>query len=162
MPGFRTPDRSAQGTALETRRRLLQAAASGVVLSLVSVRGALATPESLSVALHETFGNAEVRKGRTRLEIASIAEDGAIVPVTVRVESPMTASDHVTEIHLFAEKNPLPRVAAFRLGPYNGRAQVSTRMRLAESQRVIAIARLNDGSLWSDEVQVEVALAACG
>ena len=129
---------------------------------MVHIRAAEATPESLALALRETFGDSEIRRGRVKLDIAVIAEDGAIVPVAIGVDSPMTEADHVTEIHLFAERNPLPRVAAFELGPLNGKAQVSTRIRLAESQRVIAIARLNDGSLWSDEMQVEVSLAACG
>ncbi|MEO8040418.1 MAG: thiosulfate oxidation carrier protein SoxY [Betaproteobacteria bacterium] len=145
-----------------SRRSILKAVASGVALSIVPNGRARATPDSLAIALRETFGEAEIRPGRVHLEIALIAEDGGIVPATVRVDSPMTEADHVTEIHLFSEKNPLPRIAAFALGSANGRAQVSTRIRLADSQRVIAIARLNDGSLWSDEAQVEVSLAACG
>lgn len=133
-----------------------------MALSLLPFRTALATPESLVLALRETFGDTEIRRGRVKLDLAIIAEDGAIVPTTISVESPMTEADHVKDIHLFAERNPLPRVAAFHLGPHNGRAQVSTRIRLAEAQRVIAVARLSDGTLWSDEMQVEVSLAACG
>lgn len=133
-----------------------------MALSILPIRTALATPESLATALRETFGDIEIRRGRVKLDIALIAEDGTIVPTTITVASPMTEADHVQEIHLFAERNPLPRVAAFYLGPHNGRAQVSTRIRLAEAQRVIAIARMSDGSLWSDEMQVEVSLTACG
>jgi sulfur-oxidizing protein SoxY len=144
------------------RRKLLQATASAVALTLLPVSGANATPESLAAALRETFGDGEIRRGRVKLDIALIAEDGTIVPTTISVDSPMTEADHVKEIHLFAERNPLPRVAAFHLGPHNGRAQVSTRIRLAEAQRVIAVARMNDGSLWSDDMQVEVSLTACG
>ena len=132
------------------------------MLSLLPIRTALATPESLALALRETFGDTGIRRGKVKLDIAIIAEDGAIVPTTITVDSPMTEADHVTAIHLFAEKNPLPRVLDVQLGPHNGRAQVSTRIRLAEAQRVLAIARMNDGSLWSDEMQVEVSLAACG
>jgi len=132
------------------------------VLSLLPIRTALATPESLALALRETFGDTGIRRGKVKLDIAIIAEDGAIVPTTITVDSPMTEADHVTAIHLFAEKNPLPRVLDVQLGPHNGRAQISTRIRLAEAQRVLAIARMNDGSLWSDEMQVEVSLAACG
>ena len=144
------------------RRKLLQVTASADTLTLLRVCSAHATPESLASALRETFGNTEIHRGRVKLDIALIAEDGTIVPTTITVDSPMTDADHVREIHLFAERNPLPRVAAFHLGPHNGRAQVSTRIRLAEAQRVIAIARMNDGSLWSDEMQVEVSLTACG
>lgn len=149
-------------TSHPSRRRLLQATASAVTLTQLPIRGAHATPESLATALRETFRDTEIRRGRVKLDIAMIAEDGTIVPTTITVDSPMTDADHVTEIHLFAERNPLPRVAAFHLGPHNGRAQVSTRIRLAEAQRVIAVARMNDGSLWSDEMQVEVSLTACG
>lgn len=145
-----------------SRRQVLQAAVSAVFVSIVPIRTAHATPESLALALRETFGDTEIHHGRVKLDLAIIAEDGAIVPATISVESPMTEADHVTEIHLFAERNPLPRVAAFHLGPHNGRAQVSTRIRLAEAQRVIAIARMSDQSLWSDEMQVEVSLTACG
>ena len=83
------------------------------------------------------------------------------MPVTVAVESPMTEADHVKSIHLFNEKNPQPNVANFHLGPRAGRASVSTRMRLADSQKVIAIAQLSDGSFWSESVDVIVTLAAC-
>lgn len=133
-----------------------------MALYILPIRTALATPESLVTALRETFGDTEIRRGRVKLDIALIAEDGTIVPTTITVDSPMIEADHVQAIHLFAERNPLPRVAAFHLGPHNGRAQVSTRIRLAEAQRVIAIARMSDGSLWSDEMQVEVSLTACG
>lgn len=145
-----------------TRRAALKAAVSGMGLSVLPFRAALATPESLDVALRETFGDTEIRRGRVKLDIALIAEDGTIVPTTITVDSPMTEAEHVKEIHLFSERNPLPRIAAFHLGPHNGRAQVSTRIRLAEAQRVMAVARMNDGTLWSDEMQVEVSLTACG
>jgi sulfur-oxidizing protein SoxY len=83
------------------------------------------------------------------------------VSLTVSVESPMSEADHVESIHIFNEKNPQPYVAAFNLGPRAGKAQVATRIRLADSQRVVAIARLSDGSFWSDSVDVIVTLAAC-
>ena len=81
--------------------------------------------------------------------------------LTVSVDSPMTEADHVASIHLFDQKNPQPYIAVFHLGPRAGAARVSTRIRLADSQRVIAIARLSDGSFWSDSADVIVTLAAC-
>ena len=83
------------------------------------------------------------------------------MPLTVSVDSPMTEADHVTSIHIFNQKNPQPYVAAFHLGPRAGKAAVATRIRLADSQQVVAVARLNDGSVWSDSVDVIVTLAAC-
>jgi len=83
------------------------------------------------------------------------------VPLTVTVDSPISGADHITAIHIFNEKNPQPYVAAFHLGPRSGKAVVSTRIRLADSQQVVAIARLSDGSFWSVSADVVVTLAAC-
>ncbi len=81
--------------------------------------------------------------------------------MTVSVTSPMTADDYVKAIYVFNEKNPQPNIGNFHLGPQAGRAQVSTRIRLADSQKVTAIAQLSDGSFWSTSVDVVVTLAAC-
>jgi sulfur-oxidizing protein SoxY len=106
-------------------------------------------------------GGATPRDGRVTLDIASLIDNGNVVPVTVQVQSPMTAADHVQRIALFTEQNPQPEVAVFHLGPRNGRAHVGTRMRLANSQTVTALALLNDGSVWRARVDVIVTLAAC-
>ena len=90
-----------------------------------------------------------------------MVENGNAVSVEVSVESPMTAGDHVKAIHVFNEKNPQPNVLSVRLGPHAGKARVSTRIRLATTQQVIAIAEMSDGSFWSDAVDTFVALAAC-
>ena len=95
------------------------------------------------------------------LTIVALVENGNAVPVSVSVQSPMTAADHVQRIALFTPQNPLPEVAVFHLGPHSGRAQVSARMRMATSQPVIALALLNDGSVWRHSVEVVVTLAAC-
>ena len=112
-------------------------------------------------AIRELIGEAPLERGRVKLELPSIVENGNAVPLTVSVESPMTEADHVEAIHIFNQKNPQPYVAAFHLGPRAGNARVSTRIRLADSQRVMAIARLSDGSFWSDIADVIVTLAAC-
>ena len=95
------------------------------------------------------------------LDISPLIDNGNVVPVAIRVDSPMTAADHVQRIGLFTELNPLPEVAVFHLGPRSGRAQVTTRMRLATSQTLTALAVMNDGSVWQQQVDVLVALAAC-
>jgi sulfur-oxidizing protein SoxY len=102
-----------------------------------------------------------LERGKVKLELPPIVENGNTVPLTVSVESPMTEADHVESIHIFNQKNPQPYVAVFNLGPRSGKARVSTRIRLADSQRVVAVARLTDGSFWSDSVDVIVTLAAC-
>jgi sulfur-oxidizing protein SoxY len=102
-----------------------------------------------------------VRPGRVKLEIAKLVDNGNVVPVSVSVDSPMTAAEHVSAIAIFNEKNPQREVASFKLGPRSGKASVSTRIRLATSQQLVAVAALSDGTFWSDTADVIVVLAAC-
>jgi sulfur-oxidizing protein SoxY len=106
-------------------------------------------------------GGAEVRPGRVRLEVARLVDNGNTVPITVEVDSPMSATDHVLALAVFNERNPERDVVRFALGPRAGRARVSTRVRLATSQKLVAVAKMSDGSFWSDAVDVVVTLAAC-
>jgi sulfur-oxidizing protein SoxY len=107
------------------------------------------------------LGGAEMRKGRVRLGLPSVAENGHSVGMTVRVESPMSDADHVRRIDLIADKNPVPLVATFFLGPENGRAEIESRLRLNGTQRVTAIAQLSDGSFWFDAADIVVNELAC-
>jgi sulfur-oxidizing protein SoxY len=125
------------------------------------VRPVAATPETLAAALRETFGDRPITPGRIKLEIPRLAENGNIVPVAIAVDSPMTEQDHVKSIHLFAERNPLPRILEVELGPHNGRARIATRIRLAVSQQVLAVATMSDGTLWSTAADVEVTVGGC-
>lgn len=141
------------------RRELL--AAGLAVSAAVWVRPAQAQVPDLQAAIRSFAAGAPVRQGKVRLDIAPLVENGNTVPVTVTVESPMTAADHVSTIAIFNERNPQRDVAKFQLGPRCGRAEVSTRIRLATSQQLVALARLSDGSVWSHSVEVMVTLAAC-
>ncbi len=141
------------------RRRALHAIAAGACLLVV--RPAAATPEAVAAALLETFGDRPITPGRIKLEIPRLAENGNIVPVTITVDSPMTEQDYVQSIHLFAQSNPLPRILDVELGPHNGRARVVTRIRLAVSQQVRAVAVMSDGTLWSTAADVEVTVGGC-
>jgi sulfur-oxidizing protein SoxY len=127
----------------------------------VLVRPAAATPQELQAAIQAYTAGAPLRTGRVKLDIAPIVDNGNTVPITVTVDSPMTVDDHVTAIAVFNERNPQREVAKFSLGPRSGRASVSTRIRLATSQKLVAVARLSDGSCWSHSVDVIVAIAAC-
>jgi len=140
--------------------RVIGAAAAGAV-SLVAVEPARATPAAMQQAIAQVAGAARVNPGRVKLELPPLSENGNLVPLAVSVESPMTAADHVRAIHVFTEKNPQPEVASFRFGPRAGRAGVATRIRLADTQSVTAIAELSDGSFWSATAAVVVTLAAC-
>jgi sulfur-oxidizing protein SoxY len=95
------------------------------------------------------------------MDLPPLIENGNAVSLSVAVDSPMTAEDYVKAIHVFNEKNPQPNVVSVHLGPRAGKANIATRIRLADSQKVIAIAEMSDGSFWSDEVEVVVTLAAC-
>jgi sulfur-oxidizing protein SoxY len=147
-----------------TRRQFLSLAGTAAVLGAVpigSMRPAEATPATLATAIRNVIGEAAVRAGKVKLEIPPLVENGNTVPVTVSVASPMTPDDHVISIHVFNEKNPQPNVGNFYLGLRAGRAQISTRIRLADSQKIVVVARLSDGSFWSTTAEVVVTLAAC-
>ena len=120
-----------------------------------------ADPREAREAIAKLVGNAQVNKGKVTLELPQLVENGNSVSMSVKVDSPMTDKDYVKAIHVFTEKNPQPYVATFHLGPRAGRALVATRIRLADSQTVTAIAELSDGSFWSQQVNVVVTLAAC-
>lgn len=147
-----------------SRRHLLQLAGGAAIcgaLPIVTVRHARATPAMLASAIRDLVGEANVRVGRVKLEIPPLVENGNTVPMTVSIDSPMTSDDYVKSIHVFNEKNPQPNIGNFYLSPRAGRARVATRIRLADSQKVTAIAQLSDGSFWSGSVDVIVTLAAC-
>ncbi len=143
-----------------TRRGFL-IGAGGLALVTVLPREGRATPETMKAAIRKAIGEAPLRKGKVTLDLPPIVENGNSVALEVKVESPMTAADHVRAIHVFTEKNPQPDVVSFRLGPRAGRASVGTRIRLADTQTVIAICELSDGSFWSGSGAVVVTLAAC-
>jgi sulfur-oxidizing protein SoxY len=115
----------------------------------------------MAAAIRNVVGGEPVKTGKVKLEIPPLVENGNTVPMTVSVASPMAPEDHVKSIHVFNEKNPQPNIGNFYLTPQAGRAQISTRIRLADSQKVVAIAKLSDGTFWSAGVDVVVTLAAC-
>jgi sulfur-oxidizing protein SoxY len=150
----------------DTSRREFLLTAGGVAAgiglgSLAAVRPARATPATMEEAIRKIVGSAPVNTGRVKLELPPLSENGNAVPLAVSVESPMTEADHVRAIHVFTEKNPQPEVVSFHLGPRAGRASVATRIRLADTQTVVAISELSDGSFWSGRADVVVTLAAC-
>jgi sulfur-oxidizing protein SoxY len=148
-----------------SRREFLKIAggvAAGLGLgSVVAVAPARATPTEMQEAIRKVVGSARVTAGKVKLDLPPLIENGNAVPLTVTVESPMTEAQHVRAVHVFTEKNPQPNVVSFHLGPRAGRAKVATRIRLADSQSVVAICELSDGSFWSDSVGIVVTLAAC-
>jgi len=116
---------------------------------------------ALEAAVSKVVGDAPARPGKVKLDVPPLIDNGNTVPITVTVDSPMTPESYVKAIHLLTEKNPQPYVLTAYLGPRAGRATVSTRARIADTGRVIAIAELSDGTYWSDTVSVVVTLSAC-
>jgi sulfur-oxidizing protein SoxY len=147
-----------------SRRDVLKIAgalAAGCAAPSMAVRPAAATPAEMQAAVAEVIGDARLNVGKVKLDIPPLVENGNTVPLTVTVDSPMTEADHVKAIHIFNEKNPQPNVIGAHLGPRAGRATLATRIRLADTQTVTAIAELSDGTFWTDSIQVIVTLAAC-
>jgi sulfur-oxidizing protein SoxY len=116
---------------------------------------------ALQEAVGKVVGNAQVRRGRVKIDIPPLIDNGNAVPLTVEVDSPMTAADHVKAIHVFTERNPQPYVLSAHLGPRAGKARIATRARIGDSGEVLAIAQMSDGSFWSESVRVIVTLSAC-
>ena len=136
------------------RRRTVLVGIAGVTAlgtAPLLARRAEATPEMMKAAIHRVIGEAPVRKGKVTLDIPPLVENGNTIAMSVSVDSPMTETNYVKAIH----------VISVHLGPRAGKAAFSTRIRLADSQNVVAIAELSDGSLWSDTVEVIVTIAAC-
>ncbi len=154
---------TAQGLAAIHRptRRALLAGAAGLVVTTTLAPSALATEAIMAAAITSRFGDRPVRVGRVSLKLPPIAENGYSVPLDIAVDSPMTEDDHVRRVAVFSPRNPLPDVACFHLSPASGRAEIATRIRLAGSQDILAIAEMSDGSLWSGAASAVVTLAAC-
>ncbi len=144
--------------ARTTRRSFI---AGTAVVSVLPVAAAHATPEAMAAAIREVVGDNAVREGRVTLDVPPLVENGNAVPLTVSVESPMSEDDHVRAIHVFNEKNPQPHVFDARLGPRNGKAKIATRIKLGDSQKIVAIAETSRGEFFSASADVIVTLAAC-
>ena len=118
-------------------------------------------PRSLAIAIRKAIGDAEVKPGKVKLEIPPLSENGNSVSISVTVDSPMTKTNYVKAIHVLTEKNPQPNVISIQLGPRAGRAAISSRIRLADTQTVTAIAEMSNGTFWSDKADVVITLGAC-
>ena len=150
---------------VELRRRDFLIRSGGVVAAAATVAllpaSARATPQAMHEAIRKIVGEGTLQQGRVKLDVPPLVENGNTVPLTVAVESPMTAADHVKAVHIVNEKNPQPQVISVTIGPRAGRATLSTRIKLADSQQIVAVAEMSDGSFWSGSAEVIVTIAAC-
>jgi sulfur-oxidizing protein SoxY len=144
------------------RRAFVGGVSAMVALTLMPIPAAhAATPPEVAERLASILGGRTAEEGGITLDTPRVAENGAQVPVTVSVDSPMTAEDHVTAIHIVATANPTPGIGTFRLTPALGRAEVFTRIRLAEEQDVLVLAELSDGRVLQAAARVVVSLGGC-
>ena len=140
---------------------LTRRGALGAALALIALPAGAATEGELDAAIREQVGDARIEDSGITLRAPVVAENGGQVPVTVLVDSPQTAAQHVSAIHIFATRNPTPGIASFRLTPLLARAEVQTRIRLSEEQRVIALAQMSDGSVRRAVAEVRVTTGGC-
>lgn len=149
-----------------TRRSVLRLTAGGLSVAVLwsrpaAAQGAIEIPERVGPIIEEAFGTSVLQPGRIAFDIPVIAETGLSVPVTFRVESPMTEADHVRRIMAFVPGNPEPIAADYLIGPRAGLAEISTRIRVARTQTVLAGALLSDGSTWGVAEEIMVTQGAC-
>ena len=145
-----------------TRRRVLAIGALGGIVATLAPRLALAKPEDVAAAIKKLYGDKKIADGKVKLEMPQIAENGNVVPMTVTVDSPMTDADYVKAVHVFAEGNPLPAVATFFFTAASGKAVCSTRIRMATTQNVVAVAETSKGELYTGKTEVKVTIGGCG
>jgi sulfur-oxidizing protein SoxY len=144
-----------------SRREFLIGSAGIGLASALPLESAAATPAMLEEAIRNVIGEGNLQTGKITLEVPPLVENGNTVPVTIIVDSPMSKADHVKAIHVFNEKNPQPHVISITLGPRAGKARIATRIKLADTQRIVGIAEMSDGSFWTGEANVIVTIAAC-
>jgi len=142
------------------RRHVLTAGLGALAISSTPLPS-FASPEELEQMRRDLFGDRPVNEGRVEVTLPPIAENGFSVPLSVKVESPMTADDYVKRVAILSPRNPIPLIAQYHFTPRSGLAHVDARIRMSGTQAIQAIAEMNDGSLWSGRRETVVTLAAC-
>lgn len=145
-----------------SRRTFVAGAGISLLAAAIAPYATFADEKAVETELQKLFAGKAMAEGRVKLDIPQIAENGLVVPLNIEVESPMSAQDHVKAVHVFADGNPLPQVVTFRFSPASGRAAASTRIRLAKTQHILAVAQMSDGSLHTAKAEVKVTIGGCG
>ncbi|CAN1494681.1 COG5501 Predicted secreted protein [Rhabdaerophilaceae bacterium] len=145
-----------------SRRNAMALAAAGAASMAIGPQLALADAAAVEAEIKKLYADKTPGSGRVKIDVPQIAENGLVVPINIEVESPMSETDYVKAVHIYADGNPLPGIASFRFTPDCGKAAASARMRLAQTQNIIAIAEMADGSLFSSRSEVKVTIGGCG
>jgi sulfur-oxidizing protein SoxY len=151
--------------ALSRREALLLAAGATMVAAggvILNTSSAHADAKMVDEAVMKLIGDTKLVDGKITLDLPQIAENGNTVPIGVAVDSPMTADNYVKAVHLFADGNPTPGVASLYFTPMSGKAEASSRMRMAGTQNVIAVAEMSDGKVFRASQEVKVTIGGCG
>jgi len=146
---------------IASRRQVLSGLAAVPLLAILP-RLSQASASAVEAEVKKLFGDKAIGSGKIKLDAPQIAENGLVVPITVDVESPMTDADYVKAIHVFADGNPLPGVVTYRFTPASGKAAVSFRMRLAQTQNVVCLAEMSNGSVVMTKSEIKVTIGGCG
>lgn len=145
-----------------TRRETLALGGIAALAAFLAPGMAMADQQGVAAEIKKLYGDKKFDSSKVKLDVPEIAENGLVVPINVEVESPMTEQDYVKAVHVFAEGNPLPGVVSYRFTPACGKASASTRMRLAQTQDIICIAEMSNGSLYTAKANVKVTIGGCG
>ena len=145
-----------------TRRETLSFSALAALAALLTPKMSFADEQTVAAEIKKLYGDKKFESGKIKLDVPEIAENGLVVPVNVDVESPMTDTDYVKAVHVFADGNPLPGIVSYKFTPACGKASASTRMRLAQTQNIVCIAEMSDGKLYMAKSNVKVTIGGCG
>jgi sulfur-oxidizing protein SoxY len=145
-----------------TRRETLALAAIAGLAAFLAPKMVFADEAAVAAEIKKLYGDKKLESGKIKLDVPEIAENGLVVPINVDVESPMTDSDYVKAVHVFADGNPLPGVVTYKFTPACGKASASTRMRLAQTQNIVCIAEMSNGNLHMAKANIKVTKGGCG
>jgi sulfur-oxidizing protein SoxY len=146
-----------------SRRQVLAGASIAALAAMLSPHMALAKPDDVAAELKKLFADKPMPESKlVKIDAPQIAENGLVVPINIEVESPMTEADHVKAVYVFADGNPLPNVVTYKFTPACGKAAASTRMRLAQTQNVICVAEMSNGTLHMAKAEIKVTIGGCG
>ena len=146
----------------KTRRETLVMAGIACLAAFLAPRMSVADEPTVAAEIKKLYGDKKFESGKVKLDVPEIAENGLVVPINIDIESPMTDSDYVKAVHVFADGNPLPGVVSYRFTPACGKASASTRMRLSQTQNIVCIAEMSNGTLYSAKSSVKVTIGGCG
>lgn len=145
-----------------SRRDAVKAAAWALAAAAIAPKLAFADEKTVAAEIKKLYGDKPIASGKIKLDVPEIAENGLVVPINVEIESPMTETDYVKAVHIFAEGNPQPGVVSYQFTPACGKASAATRMRLAQTQDIICVAEMSNGALHTAKANIKVTIGGCG